>query len=86
MHDGVNIFYTTVSSFLNSFVPLYYPSVSDKPHWFRKELTHPSNKKFRLGNTKTPVLNVYSRYLSARSSFTVINSLWFKNDFNRCKV
>jgi len=62
MDDVINIFYSALNSFFTSSVPLYYPSVSNNPPWFSKELTHLRNKKSFIDfieNSKILVLNLF---------------------------
>jgi len=40
--DAINMFYYEFKSFFDSSVPMYYPSISNPP-WFYKELTHLRN-------------------------------------------
>jgi len=79
--DAINIFYSAVNSICN-------PSVSNKPPWFSKELTHLRNNKSEIYRKFKDTFSQsnYSRYLSDRSSFTVLKSLCYKNYLNRCKV
>jgi len=88
MDDAINIFYSTKNSFFNSCAPLYYPSGFNNQLGFSKELTHLRNKMSRLYRKFKDIgsQSIYSRYLSARSSFTVLNSLCYKNYLSRCKV
>jgi hypothetical protein len=88
MAVAIKVFYSTINSFFDICVPRFYPTASSKPPWFTKELSRLKNlknalfKKYKLKHSSL----FFSRYLTARSNFTVLNAKCYKNYLNRCRA
>jgi len=66
INEAVNIFYNVLNEVFDTCVHTYYPKISNQP---------PLYKKFRASGSQA----AFSRYLSARSDFTVPNAQSYKN-------
>ena len=85
---AIKLFYNRLNACFDACIPSAYPTRSNKPPWFSKELSHLKNLKSRLYKKfkESSSSSAFSRYLIARANFIELNAMCYRNYLSRCRV